>query len=151
MLQHPAQAAGPLAHRRSEDVEKAVADFCEWSWMRIKLTGTMSVITANHFGPARSSWLKRFKPGEPHKPPPGGRELSLPGNSCELGGNGKKEGTPAASSPVLAAEKRHVVAATKELVGITKHRQYLVGQMVSAMQMVSISRFRYPAPYERFF
>ena len=54
-----------------------------------------------------------------------------------------------ASSPGLAAEKRHVVEATKELVGIAKHHQYLVGQMMPTIHMESLectSRFRYSAP-----
>jgi hypothetical protein len=45
---------------------------------------------------------------------------------------GRRKGP--AYSPGLAAEKQHVFAATKELVGIAKHHQYLVGQMVPAMQ-----------------
>jgi hypothetical protein len=57
---------------------------------------------------------------------------------------GRRKGP--ASSPGLSAEKQHVIAATKELVGITKRHQYLVGQMVPAMQMVCSSGFRYSAP-----
>ena len=51
-----------------------------------------------------------------------------------------------ASSPNLAAEKSHIISATKELVGVAKqHRSYLLSQMVPAMQMVASGRFRYSA------
>jgi hypothetical protein len=51
---------------------------------------------------------------------------------------GRRKGP--ASSPGLSAEKQHAIAATKELVGITKRHQYLVGQMVPTMQMGALSR-----------
>jgi hypothetical protein len=51
----------------------------------------------------------------------------------------------AGSSPHLEAEKTHIFSATKELVGIAKDHHFLLGQMVPAMQMVALARFRYSA------
>ncbi len=51
-------------------------------------------------------------------------------------------------APCLAAEKEHISATTRDIVGkleVRRH-QYLLGQMVPAMRMVAASRFRYSAP-----
>ena len=73
-------------------------------------------------------------PGETPHPPPSGRELPVSGDSevrASLVEMGRRKGP--ASSPGLSTEKKHVIAATKELVGVAKHHQYLVGQMVPAI------------------
>ena len=51
-----------------------------------------------------------------------------------------------ASSPGLVSEKDHIFSATRELVGIARGHKLLLGQMVPAMHLVAISRFRYSAP-----
>ena len=52
------------------------------------------------------------------------------------------------AGPILAAEKEHVLAATKELVEIAREKSslYLLSQMVPAMHMVASAQFRYSAP-----
>jgi hypothetical protein len=122
---------------------QVVDDFCEWSGMRIKLK--KSLITAYDFGAGQELPTEDIKyQGKPLTRLPADESFPYLGIRASLVEMGRRKGP--ASSPGLSAEKQHVIAATKELVGITKRHQYLVGQMVPAMQMVCSSRFRYSAP-----
>ncbi len=49
-------------------------------------------------------------------------------------------------APSLAAEKAHILTATRDITSKVRHHKYLLGQMVPAMRMVAGSRFRYSAP-----
>ena len=122
---------------------KVVDDFCEWSRMRIKLK--QSFITAYDFGAGQELPTEDIKyQGKALTRLPADESFPYLGIRASLVEIGRRKGP--ASSPGLSAEKKHVIAATKELVGVAKHHQYLVGQMVPAMQMVCSSRFRYSAP-----
>ena len=122
---------------------QVVNDFCEWSGMRIKLK--KSFITAYDFGAGQELPTEDIKyQGKALTRLPADESFPYLGIRASLVEIGRRKGP--ASSPGLSAEKKHVIAATKELVGVAKHHQYLVGQMVPAMQMVCTSRFRYSAP-----
>ena len=122
---------------------QVVSDFCAWSGMRIKLV--KSVITAYDFAAREELPTDEIRyQGSPLTRLPADESFPYLGVRASLVRMGKRKGP--ASSPGLAAEKQHVVKAITELVGIAKHHQYLVGQMVPAMHMVCTSRFRYSAP-----
>jgi hypothetical protein len=46
-------------------------------------------------------------------------------------------------APCLAAEKDHIFATTRDIVGKVRRHHYLLCRMVPAMRMVAASRFRY--------
>ena len=122
---------------------QVVSDFCAWSGMRIKLI--KSVITAYDFAAREELPTDEIRyNGSPLTRLPADESFPYLGVRASIVEIGRKKGP--AASPGLVAEKRHVVEATKELVGIARHHQYLVGQMVPTMHMVCSSRFRYSAP-----
>jgi hypothetical protein len=60
---------------------------------------------------------------------------------------GKRRGL--LSAPCLSAGKRHILATTNDMIAKVRRHNYLLSQMVPAMQvmhMVATSRFRYSAP-----
>jgi hypothetical protein len=122
---------------------QVVDDFCEWSGMRIELK--KSPTTAYDFGAKQELPTEDIKyQGTPHTRLPADESFPYLGIRASLVEMGRRKGP--ASSPGRSAEKQHVIAATKELVDITKRHQHLLGQMVPAMQIVCSSMFRYSAP-----
>ena len=121
---------------------EVVSDFYSWSWMRIKLA--KSVITAYDFVAQEELPTNEIRYQGSLTRLPAGESFPYLGVRTSLVRIETRQGP--ASSPWLAAEKQHVVEATKELVDIAKHHQYLVGQIVPAIHMVCSSRFWYSAP-----
>lgn len=109
-----------------------VDEFCNWSGMRIK--SSKSFISAYNFKTKKelptSSILYR---GEPLTAIAARESFTYLGVRASLLGS-------------LDEEKAHVFQVTKELVGVARHHQYLISQMVPAMHMVATARFRYSAP-----
>ena len=122
---------------------QVVADFCNWSGMRIKIA--KSVITAYDYStrcdlPTDDILYQ----GQALTRLPADESFPYLGIRASLVPTGRRRGP--GSSPGLTAEKEHVMSAAKELGGLAKRHEYLLGQMVPAMQMVRASRFRYSAP-----
>jgi len=122
---------------------EVVAAFCAWTGARVKLS--KSVITAYDYQQRRElptdTILYR---GSPLVHLPADKSFPYLGVRASLVSSGSKR----RAGPILAAEKEHVLAATKELAEIAREHssRYLLSQMVPAMHMVATARFRYSAP-----
>jgi hypothetical protein len=148
-----------LTTRSAADMSRllqVVADFCAWSGMRIKRE--KSVATGFDFkkGVALSTEGILYA-GAPLTGLAAHEAFAYLGVRASLVGvvrsrrqatsgtvaRQRRKGSPA---PCLAAEKEHIFATTRDIVGKVRRHQYLLGQMVPAMRMVATSRFRYSAP-----
>ena len=120
---------------------QVVADFCEWSGMRIKLE--KSVITAYDYKARQELATDEILyKGEPLAHLAADDSFPYLGVRASLVAR-RKRGVRA---PGLESETEHIFSATRELVGVARGHKYLLGQMVPAMHMVAASRFRYSAP-----
>ncbi len=124
-----------------------VADFCQWSGMRIKLQKSVASV----FDFARKEELPTG--GIIYK---GAPLVHLPADAsfCYLGvrasilartAGGRRPPQWPSASPNLDAEKAHVFSVTKDIIGVTKQHRYLLSQMVPAMDIVASARFCYSA------
>ena len=120
-----------------------VSAFCSWTGARVNLA--KSVITAYDFGgKVELPTDDILYNGSPLVHLPTDQSFPYLGVRASLVSAGKRR----SAGPILAAEKEHVLAATRELVSIAREhsRTYLLSQMVPAMHMVATARFRYSAP-----
>ena len=120
-----------------------VADFCDWTGARVKLA--KSFITAYDYG--RKQMLPTdgiLYRGSPLVHLPADQSFPYLGVRASLVSAGSRR----RAGPILAAEKAHVLTATKDLVTVAGEHssRYLLCQMVPAMHMVATARFRYSAP-----
>ena len=140
-----------LCTESPEDMSRllnVVADFCQWSGMRIKLQKSV----ASAFDFARKEELPTggiLYKGVPLVHLPADASFCYLGVRASIlartaGGRRPPQWRPSAS-PNLDAEKAHVFSVTKDLIGVAKQHRYLLSQMVPAMDMVASARFRYSA------
>jgi len=119
---------------------QVVADFCAWSGMRIKRE--KSVITAFDYKNGRPlSTETILYEGAPLGSLAPTEFFPYLGIRASLASKGNRR-----PAPCLAAAKQHLFDVTRELIGVAKHHQLLLSQMVPAMEMVTSARFRYGAP-----
>jgi hypothetical protein len=135
---------------------QVVADFCAWSGMRIKLE--KSVATGFDFksGVALPTESVLYA-GAPLIGLAADEAFAYLGVRASLVGilRSRRQAAPGPvkgqssrrrSAPCLAAEKAHILTATKDMVVKVRNHKYLLGQMVPAMRMMTTARFRYSAP-----
>ena len=135
---------------------QVVADFCAWSGMRIKREKSVTTCFDFQKGVALSPEGILYA-GGPLTGLAADEAFAYLGVRTRLVGVVRSRRQAASDSvakqrrrrrpaPCLAAEKEHIVTATRDIVSKARRHQYLLGQMVPAMRMVATSRFRYSAP-----
>ena len=119
---------------------QVVADFCDWSGMRIKRE--KSVISAVDYRSGKPLPTEGIKfEGRPLSHLAATDPFPYLGIRASLISKGSR-----GPAPCLAAAKEHLLLKTRGVASIARHHRYLLGQMVPAMHMVATARFRYSAP-----